>query len=631
MILQYWELIFSSFLLSAAPTVSSTPAPTTSNGAEMDLLGSLSDSFSSNALAIMPAMPATASTEADAHANTGSVPTFAATQSPSNMMNQSFDDPFGDSPFRAIPSTDSATVQQPISASTASFQPSQNAEMPQPAAPNMESVPNFGDSLYGVTYSSSDSNSQPPSANSQFLPQELLMSQPETDILADILPPSGPSPSVASQVAFSAPAGQPAPTPDIYGSQPAQLTANMYGNQPAQRTVNMYGNQPAQPTANMYGNQPTQPTANMYVNQTAQPTTNMYGSFHHQPGSTSQVAPNIAPQSPSGSVAQLSSGTFALQGTSTAPVASYMAPQTPAGPAAQFNSGNFLPHQSSAVPSTPQIPQQTPPNPLAQQNSNLQNNLLSQAGQSPTIASQPSLSSSTGALTLVPQSQSSKEKFELKSAVWVDTLSRGLVNLNISGPKTNPTADIGIDFDAINRKEKRMEKKPPQTQVTSTVTMGKAMGSGSGLGRAGASAVRPSNPMMGPGMGMGMGSGPGMVMGMGGGQSMGMGMGMGGGRGIGVGMGMGGGQGMSMGMGIGGGSGMGMGSYGGMNQPMGMGMGMGMNNGMNMGVGMNMGIGQGVQMQPQTGMPPGTTMPGGYRPMTGTGGYTQQPYGGSYR
>ncbi|GER41649.1 ENTH/VHS family protein [Striga asiatica] len=70
--------------------------------------------------------------------------------------------------------------------------------------------------------------------------------------------------------------------------------------------------------------------------------------------------------------------------------------------------------------------------------------------------------------------------------------------------KTNPLADIGVDFDAINRKEKRMEK-PTAAAVTSTVTMGKAMGSGSGIGRAGATALRPSaNPMMGMGMGINM-------------------------------------------------------------------------------------------------------------------------------
>ncbi|KAJ6792513.1 clathrin interactor EPSIN 2 [Iris pallida] len=191
--------------------------------------------------------------------------------------------------------------------------------------------------------------------------------------------------------------------------------------------------------------------------------------------------------------------------------------------------------------------------------------------------------------------QPAKDKFETKSTVWSDTLNRGLVNLNISGAKINPLADIGIDFDSINRKEKRNEK-ISAAPVTSTITMGKAMGSGSGIGRAGAA----SNPKVGSGMGMGMG------MGMGGANGMGMG---------------------NAGMG----NGMAMGSYnGGMSQQTGMGMGMGM--------GMNMGMNQGAQMRPPT---PGPGMPGfGYNPMAmGMGGYptqqggypTQQPYGGGYR
>jgi len=98
----------------------------------------------------------------------------------------------------------------------------------------------------------------------------------------------------------------------------------------------------------------------------------------------------------------------------------------------------------------------------------------------------------------------------------------GWMNTNFSSfsfaAKTNPLANIGVDFDAINRKEKRMEK-PTTTSVTSTVTMGKAMGSGSGMGRVGSGALRPptSNPL---GMGMGMRSYGGMNM------SMGMGMNM---------------------------------------------------------------------------------------------------------
>lgn len=184
----------------------------------------------------------------------------------------------------------------------------------------------------------------------------------------------------------------------------------------------------------------------------------------------------------------------------------------------------------------------------------------------------PSTSASTAKPSLA------KDKFETKSGVWADTINRGLVNLNISGPKTNPLADIGVDFDAINRKEQR-EKKATATTV-STVGMGKAMGSGSGVGRANAtSLVPPPNPMMGSGIGMA--------------GNLGMGMGTAGG-------------------------GMGMGGYAGsMNQPGGMGIGM------NMGVGMN-----NMGMRPNMTMPPGPGI--GYNPM-GMGGFGSQPYGGGYR
>ncbi|KAH7573389.1 hypothetical protein JRO89_XS03G0137700 [Xanthoceras sorbifolium] len=495
---------------NAAPTTTNCAAPSTSNNTEIDLLGSLSDSFSSDALAIMP-VTASITTEAEAPANSGSGPTYTVTQLASNTMNQfkekenrvvngrnqkyhqqaghrggewviedaelrkqykvdddlynlklipelnmerfelcvslmqSFEDPFGDSPFKAIPSTDTALAQPQTAAFPAPFHPTlnQNAEMTQPAAPKVDTVPDFGDSLYGITYSAQSASNVQPSPNSQFLPQELSTSQQETDILADILPPSGPSPPVASQVAFSTATGQP-----------------------------------------------------------AGPGANMYGGFQPQP-----VSSNIAPQMPYGSAAQFSGGNFIPQGSSTAPV---MNPQTLGGPAAQFNSGNFLPHQGSAVPPPSQIAYQTPS--AAQQNSDLLNNFLPQAGPNPSMASQPDLQSSTGSLAIVPLPQPSKDKFEPKSAVWADTLSRGLVNFNISGPKTNPLADIGVDFDAINRKEKRMEKQPAQAPV-STITMGKAMGSGSGMGRAGASVLRPPpNPVMGVHMQPQMGMPPGSTM-----------------------------------------------------------------------------------------------------------------------
>ncbi|PWA72359.1 ENTH/VHS family protein [Artemisia annua] len=127
------------------------------------------------------------------------------------------------------------------------------------------------------------------------------------------------------------------------------------------------------------------------------------------------------------------------------------------------------------------------------------------------VQSGSTLNASTGALVVVSQEPA---KFETKSAVWADTLNRGLVNLNIAGSKTNPMSSIGVDFEALNRKEKRMEK-PSLTPMTSNITMGKAMGSGSGIGRAGAGVLRPQpNPMMRPSM-AGPGAAPGYGVGYG--------------------------------------------------------------------------------------------------------------------
>ncbi|PKU61505.1 clathrin interactor EPSIN 3 isoform X1 [Dendrobium catenatum] len=112
--------------------------------------------------------------------------------------------------------------------------------------------------------------------------------------------------------------------------------------------------------------------------------------------------------------------------------------------------------------------------------------------------------------------QPSKKKFEPKSAVWADSISRGLVNVNISGSKTNHLADIGIDFDDINRKEKRKEVKSSQTPLPSSLAMGRAMGAGSGLGRVGTGSglfTQPLNPTPGVNAGLGMNR-PYMGMGM---------------------------------------------------------------------------------------------------------------------
>ncbi|KAE8734075.1 Clathrin interactor EPSIN 3 [Hibiscus syriacus] len=520
---------------TAAPAAVPAPAvPTALTNVEMDLLDALSDSF-----AIVPVTPETLSTESDAHANSGAMSTFAANQSASSFGNQGFNDPFGDNPFKAVPSTDTAPAAQQISTSMPTFQPAtnQNAVAPQLPA-NSETVANFdfGDSFSANAYSAPGvSTVQPPSTNPQFLPQEF---QP---------PQSGANPYGQPSQPNANPYGQPAqPNASPYG-QPAQPNASPYG-QPAQPNASPYG-QPAQPNASPYG-QPAQPNASPY-GLPAQPNASPYG----QP-----AQPNVSPYAQTmQSSSNNSYGNFNPQIVS-------MAPQIPEC-AAQSSNGSFNSQIGSNAPVSSHMPAQ----PL--NNNDLLGGLMSQPGSKPSMAPQ-TVTPSAGALGIVPVSQLSKDKFETKSAVWADTLSRGLVNLNISGPKTNPLADIGVDFDALNRKEKRMEKPAPNA-VTSTITMGKAMGSGSGIGRSGANTFRPpANPMAG---GMGMGGG-----------------------------------------------------YGGMNQqPMGMGMGMnnmGMNPGMGMNnMGMNPGMGQRPYMQPQAGMP------GGYNPMMGSGGYSQQPYGGGYR
>ena len=58
-------------------------APATSNNAEMDLLGSLSDS-----LAIVPTTSVTTASEADIHTNSAPSSTFVAAPSVANVVNQ---------------------------------------------------------------------------------------------------------------------------------------------------------------------------------------------------------------------------------------------------------------------------------------------------------------------------------------------------------------------------------------------------------------------------------------------------------------------------------------------------------------------------------------------------------------
>ncbi|PRQ37985.1 hypothetical protein RchiOBHm_Chr4g0408771 [Rosa chinensis] len=460
--------------VSGGPFGSVSAAPTTANNAEMDLLGSLSESFSSNSLAIVPTTSTTTTSEVDGLVNSAPVTTFMATPPVSNVMNQSFEDPFGETPFKAFPSSETVQSQPQTSTSADVFPPTTSQ-----SADTVSNFP-FGDSFSAATYSASGVSSVQTPADSQFLPQDPSTEDQNTDILADILPPSG-----ASQPSFPGSAGQ-----------------------------------PSQPTANIYGNFQSQPGPMVPQTQTGFSGQHSDGAFPSRGGPTAPITSHAAPQMPAGQASQYNNGNFmsqqggyaapnngnyySQQGGSTGPITPYIASQSQTGAAAQYGGGSYVAQQGSVAS---QVSHQAPTGPALQHNIDALGNLLPQGGST-------TLTSTTGALALVEQPPK-ENKFETKSAVWADTLSRGLVNLNISGAKINPLNDIGIDFDAINRKEKRMEKQPA-TSATSTISMGKAMGSGSGMGRAGASVLRaPANPMVGSGMGMGMGPGPGMGMGMG--------------------------------------------------------------------------------------------------------------------
>ncbi|GFP80717.1 clathrin interactor epsin 2 [Phtheirospermum japonicum] len=541
------------------PRGSFSVTSTTSNGAapaasavEMDLLGSLSESFSSNSFALVPASQPTMIPEADASSDFNSGPTIGAASLESTINNQPFDDPFGDGPFKAVSSANSVSIQQQITTSTNSFNLSSSQSLDVPQQIPQKAATEFGGPFYDATYMpSGPSGVQSPPTSTQFVQQEFSTPNQDFDILADILPPSAPSSFVNAQAGYPVPPNQSV----SHSGFPPQT------NQPGQNVQpNSFQAQSGLPTGfpAQLGQPSLQTTSYPLqsaesVSQTGFPAQTMALTYPVQAGQASQMG--FQSQSASGQPSPNIYGTYNSQSVSTgSAAAAYMI-----SPAQH----NFLSQSGSAVP------------------------IASQMGpQSSTLMAPVSTnSSSTGSSAIVPQS--SNDKFETKSTVWADTLSRGLVNLNISGSKTNPLADIGVDFDAINRKEKRMEK--PTTTVASTVTMGKAMGSGSGIGRAGATALRPPpNPMMGSVMNVGINGGPGAGMGMG----------------------------------------MGMGGYG-VSQPVGRGMGMGMPG--NMGMGMNMVMGQGVNMQQQMGTPPGSTMPGVYNHNMGTGNYSQQPYGGGYR
>ncbi|KAG2654803.1 hypothetical protein PVAP13_1NG498800 [Panicum virgatum] len=536
------------------------PAPVV-NSLEIDLFGS--DPISSLALVSVPQPTTTSNVEPPA--NSGfETNNFMGMPPTSSGFGEQIDasNPFGDpTPFKAV-HDESPAVPQTNAAPAGSFQSTGPGADANPFQPTSAASFGFGDTLGDLTFASNTAPEQQDIfANTTSFPSEVSAANSSAVLQQPVstnFPSQAPQPAVAGPL----PVTHAAPTAFAPPQAPQAAHAFSYSQAPHPAAANQ--------------SQIPQAVATSFA--------------------PSQVPQPVAPNLPSGQSNY------------------FMQPASGAG----FDSQSGVPTQSGAPPYIPtQTSQFTPP-----ANQQPSQPSFSQTG---TSAPQPALisrgasqplgmpnsvppaasfplqsSSSAPPETLISALQVSQtepvKKFEPKSKLWSDTLSRGIVNLDISGPKANPHADIGVDFDSILRKEKRQEKKINQAPVVSTVTMGKAMGAGSGIGRAGAGAMAPPNPM-GAGRPMGMVTGAGYGGGMGMNRPMGMGMGMGMNQ-----------QQMGMGMGMN-------------QQPMGMGM-----NQQPMG-GMNMGMNQGMPMRPPMGMGPGGMPGAGYNQMGAAYG-GQQPYGG---
>lgn len=363
------------------------------------------------------------------------------------QMLQTFDDPFGDGPFKAIPSVDSLPAQPQnipsVSSSHESF--NQSSEGTQQTSPEGQAINSSGDAFPGATYSSPNAINVQPPANMQFLQHESSTLSPEIDILADILPLTGGPPPADSQESHPTPAGHPLPqvgfppqdvqTPSEMGfpsqlgltsappsfpsqlGQPVGLTnfPAQPGHPPAQANFqaqpgqlvpqNFYAqmNQPASLTG--FPAQAGQPSHPGFPSQASQPSS--VGGFPSQMVSSAQAV--FHSQSHQNSTPY---GGYNPHMASPGSVTPPMTSQVSNSPTLQNNSANFLPQSTSSTPASSHM------------------NLLS-PHHAPAVSQ--SITSSSTALATVPQQ--GKDKFETKSTVWADTLSRGLVNLNISGRK----------------------------------------------------------------------------------------------------------------------------------------------------------------------------------------------------
>lgn len=187
-----------------------------------------------------------------------------------------------------------------------------------------------------------------------------------------------------------------------------------------------------------YGDQISQPGSAAQVPQMQPPAPPLYnnGNFQQQMGYSATM--NVPPQTqivtatpPVNGSVHLQMASSALQHPQTAsnmmqptgmPTGSYLPP----GSSWTMSNSNLVQQQGFASPAASQVSQYAPFGSTAQPNKDDVSNLAPPSGQSTAQTA-----SAGGPLAVVPQP--SKVKFETKSTVWADTLSRGLVNLNISG------------------------------------------------------------------------------------------------------------------------------------------------------------------------------------------------------
>ncbi|CAN8236682.1 unnamed protein product [Cochlearia groenlandica] len=76
-----------------------------------------------------------------------------------------------------------------------------------------------------------------------------------------------------------------------------------------------------------------------------------------------------------------------------------------------------------------------------------------------------------------PQQLQKKDPFQVKSGIWSDSLSRGLIDLNITAPKKASLADVGVVGGLSNDEGNKAS--------AATYYSGWSMGAGSGLGKTG--------------------------------------------------------------------------------------------------------------------------------------------------